>query len=247
MAEDFASQVEGVGTLADPARRALYLYVAAQAEPVSRDQAAAGVGVARHTARFHLDKLVDEGLLTTEFRRLTGRQGPGAGRPSKLYRRSDRQVSVTLPERRYDDAGKILATALEEAADEAPVVRSAVERAASDAGRALAEQAPPRGKKSGDALDHVAALLASRGYEPRRDGDTLVLANCPFHELARDHTALVCGMNLELISATLESLGHDRVEARLDPAPGRCCVTLALPPSDRRRTRRRRQGDPAQA
>lgn len=244
MTDDFASQVEGVGALAEPARRALYLYVAAQAEPVSRDQAATGVGIPRHAAKFHLDKLVDEGLLTTEFRRLTGRQGPGAGRPSKLYRRSDRQVSVTLPERRYDDAGRILASALEEAADQAPVVRSALERAANDAGRALAEHAPPRGKGSGDALDHVASLLSSRGYEPRRDDDTLVLANCPFHELARDHTALVCGMNLDLISATLQSLGDDQVEARLDPAPGRCCVTLALA---RGKSRKRRQADPATA
>ena len=90
-------------------RRALYLFVAAQPEPVSRDQAAAGSGLPRHTAKFHLDKLVEDGLLDTEFRRLSGRQGPGAGRPTKLYRRSERQVAITLPQRHYELAGQILA------------------------------------------------------------------------------------------------------------------------------------------
>ena len=56
---------------------------------MGRDQAAQGVGVPTHTAKFHLDRLVDEGLLEVEFRRLSGRTGPGSGRPAKLYRRSD--------------------------------------------------------------------------------------------------------------------------------------------------------------
>ena len=90
MADDFAEQVAGVAALAEPVRRDLYRFVVAQAGPVSRDQAGEGVGVPRHTAKFHLDKLVEEGLLDTEFRRLGDRQGPGAGRPTKLYRRSRR-------------------------------------------------------------------------------------------------------------------------------------------------------------
>ena len=101
------------GALADPVRRELYRWVVAQAEPVSRDQAASGAGVPRHTAKFHLDRLVADGLLETEFRRLTGRRGPGAGRPAKLYRRSARQVSLTLPPRQYELAAQIMAAALD--------------------------------------------------------------------------------------------------------------------------------------
>jgi predicted ArsR family transcriptional regulator len=123
--DDFAAQVSGVGALAEPARRALYLYVVAQPEPVSRDQAAAGAGLPRHTAKFHLDKLVADGLLDTEYRRLSGRRGPGAGRPTKLYRRSGRQVAVTLPPRHYDLAGQILARAVEDAArDGVPILQA---------------------------------------------------------------------------------------------------------------------------
>ena len=112
--EDFAERVTGLAALADPIRRELYLFVAAQPEPVSRDRAAEGVAVPRHTAKFHLDKLVEQGLLATEFQRLSGRQGPGAGRPTKLYRRSGRELSVTLPARRYDLAGQLLASAIDD-------------------------------------------------------------------------------------------------------------------------------------
>src|SRR4051794_25604243 len=132
--DDFAV----IGALADPARRALYRYVAASASPVSRDQAAEDVGLARHTVKFHLDRLVDEGLLETEYRRLSGRQGPGAGRPAKLYRRSTREFDVTLPERHYDLPGRILAGAVEAAAVKGTPVLDAVGEAAAREGRQLA-------------------------------------------------------------------------------------------------------------
>lgn len=224
MAEDFASQVEGIGALAEPARRALYLYVVAQPGPVSRDQAAQGVGLPRHTAKFHLDKLVDGGLLDTEYRRLTGRQGPGAGRPSKLYRRSGRQVAVALPARHYGLAGQILAQAVETAARDGEPVLSAVKSAAGNAGKQLARNAATN--PDADALDEVVGLLAAQGYEPRRENGTVILANCPFHAMAKDHTELVCGMNLDVISAILATFGGHDITAVLDPAPDRCCVTL---------------------
>jgi predicted ArsR family transcriptional regulator len=234
--DDFAAQVSGVGALAEPARRALYLYVVAQPDPVSRDQAAAGAGLPRHTAKFHLDKLVADGLLDTEYRRLSGRRGPGAGRPMKLYRRSSRQVAVTLPPRHYDLAGRILARAVEDAARDGVPVLQAVQRAAAETGHRLGAAQRPRDERSATVLDDaaaleaVAAVLAAHGYEPRVQGDRVVLANCPFHALAREHTALVCGMNLHLITALLEELGRRDVLAGLDPAPHRCCVTLTTEP-----------------
>jgi predicted ArsR family transcriptional regulator len=230
--DDFASQVAGIGALVEPARRALYLYVAAQPGAVSRDQAAAGVGLPRHAAKFHLDKLVDEGLLETEFRRLSNRQGPGAGRPSKLYRRSGRQVTVTLPERRYDLAGQILARALEDAGEGRPVGES-LHRAAADAGRTLAAtalatkaRARPTATARTSSLASIAEVLAALGYEPRISSDAVVLANCPFHALARDHTQLVCGMNLAVITALVVEFGHDDITVSLEPGPDRCCVRL---------------------
>ena len=221
--DEFASQVSGVSALAEPARRALYLYVVAQTDAVGRDQAAEGCDLPRHTAKFHLDKLVEEGLLDVEYRRLSGRDGPGAGRPAKLYRRSDRQVEITLPQRHYELAGKILAEAAERAARDGEPILDAIDRAAAEAGRLLGTTAAREGSAP---LDQVAAVLAAHGYEPRVTEGAATLANCPFHALARDHPALVCGMNLHLIAALLTELGHPGLRAELRPAPGHCCVTV---------------------
>jgi predicted ArsR family transcriptional regulator len=227
---DFADRVAGVAALAEPIRRDLYLFVAGQADAVGRAEAAAGVGVPRHKAKFHLDKLVEEGLLATEFRRLTGRRGPGAGRPAKLYRRTGGEVSVSLPDRRYDLAGQLMAQAIEESVRDGAPVLEAVHRAAAERGTALGdetrEKVGPRPTRE-RVIAAVCETLAASGYEPRRhDDNTVTLANCPFHALASEHTELVCGMNLALIDAAVDRLGAKGPVAHLSPATGRCCVVL---------------------
>jgi predicted ArsR family transcriptional regulator len=227
--EDLADRVTGVAALADPTRRELYLFVAAQPEPVSRDRAADGVAVPRHTAKFHLDKLVEQGLLATEFQRLSGRQGPGAGRPTKLYRRSGRELSVTLPARRYDLAGQLLASAIDVSTRAGTPVLEALDTAAAECGRSLGDLARQTlGPRPGPAqqVSAVCAVLTAHGYEPRREGAVIALANCPFDALAREHTELVCGMNLALVGAVADRVGGGALTARLDPADDRCCVVL---------------------
>ena len=226
MADEFAERVSGIGALAEPARRALYQYVVAQPDAVSREQAARGTGIPVHSAKFHLDRLVSDGLLDVEFRRLSGRSGPGAGRPAKLYRRSAREISVSLPERRYELAGAILASAVDRATDTGVAVEAAVREAAGDAGREAGAGAEPG---PGPGLDRLAAALMPYGYEPRRRDDELVLANCPFDALMRKHTRLVCGMNEAFVSGFVEGLGCRGVEACLDPEPGLCCVKAREP------------------
>lgn len=228
-ADEFAAQVSGVAALAEPVRRDLYFHVAAQPGPVSRDQASEGVGAA-HTAKFHLDKLVEEGLLDPDFKRMSGRQGRGAGRPAKLYRRSGRQVSVTLPERRYDLAGELMARAIEDSAQTGVAVVDALHGAATDLGATLGERLRPDVAVAPGRERLIAAAcgtLSAHGYEPRRQGDTITMANCPFDALAREHTALVCGMNLALLGALADQVGDGLLGARLDPAADRCCVVLS--------------------
>jgi predicted ArsR family transcriptional regulator len=197
-------------------RRALYRFVAAQPEPVTREQAAAAVGVAQHTAKFHLDRLVDGRLLEAGYRRPPGRGGPGAGRPAKVYRRSGTDLDVSLPERRYDLAGRLLVKAVAQAERTGSPVSEALREVATLAGRSAGTQAPS------DLFD----ALAADGYEPRRDGGGITLANCPFHALAREATELVCGMNRAYLEGMLRGIGETGFAARVDPAPGRCCVRL---------------------
>jgi predicted ArsR family transcriptional regulator len=227
--DDLAGRVAGVAALADPVRRDLYLYVSAQPTPISRDQASDALGIARHTAKFHLDKLADEGLLDISFKRLSERRGPGAGRPTKLYTRSSRQLSVILPERRYDLAGKLLATALEDATAQDTTPANALRAAGAGWGRSLADKARafagPR-PSSDQLLACTCEALAENGYEPHRTIGTIVLRNCPFDALAREHTELICGMNLAIMAAVTEQLQETALAARLEPAPDRCCVVL---------------------
>jgi predicted ArsR family transcriptional regulator/HSP20 family molecular chaperone IbpA len=221
--------VAAVAALADPARHALYRVVVDAGNAVSREQAARAAGVSRATAAFHLDKLVAEGLLEVEFRRLTGRSGPGAGRPAKLYRRSGRQVAVSLPPRQYDLAGHLLAGAMEEAEPDAGNLRRSLARVARRRGAELAAAVRQRTGRRRGRLAHRRALvdvISDTGFEPVLDETGVVLRNCPFHDLAREHTDLVCGMNLELLSGLVEEVPDAGLRARLEPEPGRCCVVL---------------------
>jgi predicted ArsR family transcriptional regulator len=227
--DDLARRVAGVAALDDPIRRDLYLYVSAQSAPVSRDQASDALGIARHTAKFHLDKLAEEGLLDTSFKRLSERRGPGAGRPTKLYARSSRQLSVILPERHYDLAGQLLATAIEDAAAQGSTPADALKVVAANWGRHVADQARATAgpEPSPERLvTCTCQTLTENGYEPKRRNGAIVLRNCPFDALAREHTELVCGMNLVILDAATEQLPEISLVARLEPSPDRCCVVL---------------------
>ena len=211
-----------VAVLADPVRHRLYDAVAAAPGPIGREAAAQAAGVPLHSARFHLDRLVDAGLLEVSFARLSGRSGPGAGRPAKLYRRSAAEVAVSVPRRSYDLVGGVLASALERTL------------AGDEAADSLRDEAQARGRAigasydgSGDDLDRTAGVLAAEGFEPRRDGQEVCLRNCPFDALAGEHTALVCGVNLDLVTGVLDGLGCTSVGARLQPDPDHCCVRVS--------------------
>jgi predicted ArsR family transcriptional regulator len=223
-------RVAAVSALDEPIRRALLDHVSRRDTPVSRDDVAEAFGLARSTAAFHLDRLAEAGLLTVKFRRLAGRTGPGAGRPSKLYTKAAGEIAVTVPERRYDLAGHLLLAAMEESARTGVSVREALRRTAEHAGRTLAA--------GGDSLERI---LEDQGFEPRPDGGGgLVLGNCPFHRLARQHTEIVCDLNLDLLRGAAEGSGDERHTMILDPGTGRCCVRAV-----RRRHPRIHRSDPA--
>jgi predicted ArsR family transcriptional regulator len=239
---DRQQRLTALAALAEPLRRGLYLHVVASREPVNRESAAEALGLSRSVAAFHLDKLAEVGALEVEYRRPPGRTGPGAGRPAKFYRRATRDLDFSVPERRYDLAAAILAQAIADATAQSIPVEDAVRHAARDFGRivgaGLASAATDSETDTAAAVDatahtreeadfaRVLAVLAAHGYEPVREGDAITLRNCPFHALAEEHRELVCGMNLEVIAGVLEGADAAHMGARLDPAPGRCCVSV---------------------
>jgi predicted ArsR family transcriptional regulator len=208
-----------VSSLDDPVRRRLYEVVARRTEPVGRDEAADAAGIGRALAVYHLDKLVEAGLLTATYARPAGRTGPGAGRPAKLYARSDREFAVSVPPREYELAARLLAQAVEaDASGRSRVVLR-------DAARRLGAELGSRFRSQG--TEDLETTLAAHGYEPRRDdAGTIRLRNCPFHQLVAAHRNIVCGMNLGLIEGLIAGLEMPGARPALDPSPGYCCVTI---------------------
>jgi predicted ArsR family transcriptional regulator len=222
-----------VGALEDDLRRELYLFVREAGGPVTREAAAEATGISRKLAAFHLDKLVDRGLLTFRYARPPGRGGRGAGRPAKTYEPSERQIEVSIPERRYDLLGSVLLRALrsrrkDELGDEA------ARRAARDTGLEIGQEERRRLRLSRPgperAISATTALLDERGYEPFREENGCVrLRSCPFHALAEQDRDLVCHLNEQLIDGIVRGLGNRSVDVVFDPVPGQCCVRIQPP------------------
>jgi predicted ArsR family transcriptional regulator len=221
------ADVEAVSLLAEPVRDSLYRFVVRSGTAVGRDEAAAALRITRALAAFHLDKLVAGGLLAAEYRRLSGRSGPGAGRPSKLYRRGPADVGVSLPGRRYEIPAELFAETIEQLADHLPP--AVLVAAAGRMGEAIGSAARrgvgnrPSRKRLREAL---LATLVERDYQPREQSGEIRLVNCPFQTLVADHRPLVCGMNLALVDGMISGLGAPHLTARQDRQPDQCCVAV---------------------
>ena len=220
------ADLASVSCLEDQVRGRLYAFVSGRGEPVGRDEAAAAVGIGRALAVYHLDKLVEAGLLTASYRRPPGRGGPGAGRPAKVYARSCREFVVTIPTREYELAARLLAQAV--AADTSGQAPAALHAAAwklgADLGRGhQADRAQNDGVRS-----VLESALSEHGYEPwLDDAGTVRMRNCPFRHLVEQEPEVVCHMNLALIQGLLAGLGADGVNPVLDPKPEYCCVAIS--------------------
>jgi predicted ArsR family transcriptional regulator len=212
-----ADRIASVAVLDDPTRRAVFDFVSRARSAVSRDAVAAALGLSRRVAALNLDRLAAHGLLVVEYRRVHQRTGPGAGRPSKLYLRADEELAVSVPTRQYELIGELFVAAVAESLDTGATIGSVLDRLAYEAGVAL-----------GGRCGEVRNALDEAGYETydAEDGEGLMLANCPFHRLAREHTDLVCGVNLRLLHGVVDSIDGASYRLDLDPAPGRCCVRL---------------------
>lgn len=190
---------DAVATLVDPSRRALFDYVRRQPHPVGREEAARATGVSRGLAAFHLDKLVDAGLLTARYEAPAGPRG--RGRTPKVYE-ATADVMITIPERRDALIADVLAEAFLRR-EEPGVVAHRLGR------------------------EHTVRDLAALGFEPHREGDLTVLANCPFHALTARHGALICGIAMSFVEGLASSSpGHEAIPS---PLPGGCCIAVRTP------------------
>ena len=231
-ADGLEQRIAGIAALDQPLRRRLYRFLSGGSGWATRDEAAAALDVPRSVAAFHLDKLADAGVVDVRFDRTSGKQGPGAGRTSKLYRLRHDELSASIPDRHYDLAGSLLAAAIAESTRTGAPVDDCLREAARAGGRAIgseASEAVSAARTAAGRRQAVLDVLARHGYEPTlARGREIALANCPFHRLAEEQRELVCGMNLEFLDGLLEGIGNSvALNARLAPAPGYCCVRIS--------------------
>jgi predicted ArsR family transcriptional regulator len=221
--------VDSVATIAlldEPTRRRVFEFASASHDPVGRDDVAAELGISRELAAFHLERLVNGGLLETEFRRRSGRTGPGAGRPAKLYRRTEHDVAVSFPQRRYDAAADVFAEGIDRLGDPAAIaaVADVARERGTDVGleaRRIAGARPSRRRRLAALLE----LLGRAGYEPTVDEarGAVTLRNCPYHALVADHRELTCGMNLAWAKGVAAAADLP-LRPVLAAREGACCV-----------------------
>ena len=95
-AEDLERRISGIAALDQPVRRDLYRLLSESDGWVTRDDASEALSIPRSVAAFHLDKLVEAGVVEITFERMTGRTGPGAGRPAKATLAERRAASRTV-------------------------------------------------------------------------------------------------------------------------------------------------------
>jgi len=226
--------LSAAAVLTDEHRRRMYTYIRQADSPVTRDEAAAAVGISRKLAAFHLDKLVAAGLLRASYARPAGLRR--AGRTPKAYEPSGVDLHLSIPQREHALLAGILVDAVSGASAE-------------DAGQAALRVAAQHGSELGAdergrmrpgrlgaerALTVACGVLERHGFEPVRAEPTRVwLRNCPFEPLAARAPDLVCGINQAFLAGFLDGLGATTTTAVLAPRPGACCVELRAAPPGR--------------
>lgn len=217
--------IDAVAALSDPLRRGMYAYIRQVRRPVSRDEAAASVGISRKLAAFHLDKLVAAGVLRAHY--APAGEARKVGRTPKVYEPSGVDIRVSIPQRHPDLLAEILVAAaaaggeIQQAATEAARTRGEAE------GEAERTRTRPGRLGTERALTLAAHILTQHGYEPDRTTPTTIrLRNCPFHPLAAKAPTLVCAINRSFCHGILTGLAATTITATLAPTPGECCVEL---------------------
>ncbi|MGH3671630.1 MAG: helix-turn-helix domain-containing protein, partial [Pseudonocardiaceae bacterium] len=168
-----AAVLTAVAALSDDLRRQMYGFIRRARRPVSREEAAESAGISRKLAAFHLDKLVEVGLLRARHEPIGGIRK--VGRAPKLYEPTDTRLQISIPAREYDLLADILIGALL-TEDQDKTGRDAALQIARHRGAALgtaeSQRARPGRLGAERALTLATAALSRYGFEPDRTNPT---------------------------------------------------------------------------
>lgn len=198
--------------------------------PMTVAEVAAEVGLHQNTTREHLDQLIEAGFAASEPEvRLT------RGRPRLRYHAVERAAVASPDVRAQAQLARLLVTGYG-AAMESPA--EAARTAGRQWGRTLVDPAPDAAEDPA-VTDPAAAQLAALtghldelGFDPEvdPDGTAIHLRRCPFLDLARERTDVVCSVHLGLSQGVLAAVPGPVRATRLDPfvGPQHCVLHLRV-------------------
>ncbi len=202
-----------VAALGDGTRRRVFFTVREAGDLMGKDDVAEAVGITRRLAGFHLDKLVEKGFLRAEFQRRTGRTGPGAGRPAKLYALAPLEEDKLLNEKHYDLLAELLLRAMNDRSGADP--QQVLERVGYEFGRELGEAEHAAGRSPSyasttEAVMGVVSVLTRFGFGATAGADGQFTARaCPFEEMAKVDPHRVCGLDRSIWRGVLSAFNPD--------------------------------------
>lgn len=189
--------------------------VRTHSEPMTVADLAAAVGLHVNTVRFHLERLIDEGLVEQ-----AGQDRSSGGRPRLTYRALEGEGDVR-DHRDYQLLAEILAGSISESVPDAAATSLEAGRAW---GHYLADAPKPhRSSTAQEGLAELLRVLAHIGFEPRVTGEqgrTLELHHCPFREVAEAHREVACSVHLGLMQGLLAGMRAPLTAERLEPFVG---------------------------
>ncbi|RBY81677.1 ArsR family transcriptional regulator [Geodermatophilus sp. TF02-6] len=181
-------------------------------------------GLHGNTVRFHLDRLVGDGMAQ---RRVEERGEPG--RPRLTFTAAPRP-DPARDSRNYQFLSEILASYLSGTAGEPAAVAVEVGRTW---GRYLTERPAPYQRVSEEeAVQRLLRILDDIGFAPELAADDprqIRIPHCPFREVAEAHREVVCSVHLGLMRGALAEMDAPVTADRLIPfvTPSLCVAHLA--------------------
>jgi predicted ArsR family transcriptional regulator len=225
--ETFSAAVTAVTTaFGDPTRRAIYLFARQAERGVTASEVAEQFDLHPNVARHHLDKLAAGGYLQVHFDQVHA----GAGRPSKRYRATGKEMELQFPRRRDDLLIVLLGRAL--ALVPPAEAEAMAEEVGYEYGLSLAhDMAPGESHRSFRAALHaVAEAFTAHGFaahaEARGGSLAIIAEHCPFGSAAQQHP-VICAVDRGMVKGMLAGLYGDTTPETTSSRPqgDAVCVT----------------------
>lgn len=223
--------MDALQAIGDRGLRDTLVFVRGEPQAVTIDEVAAAHGIHRNVARRRLEQLATARLLVTGFERRTGRSGPGAGRPAKVYSPAPEMSGIEFPARRYPELVGLLLDDVPTRRREDVGVRFGTMLAAA------AEVEPSTDRRVG--LERLCEALGALGFQAHLeslddDAAEIVTPTCPLRPLVvTDASAadLDRGVWRALVAGALEGVDPDDVGCKahdcLEPCAS-CRIVIDL-------------------